>query len=808
MDQQLQLPMSSIPSKENGLPSTVPTPIIRALEDPIGHHIIPSRIQVSSSSQSSALIPFPSSSTTLMLPPPSRKLLPTTTIKEQINQNRITLTEDAYQKGLEHIIERDYYPSLSKLSNQLEWLQALETRDPQIIAYTKNKLLSIQQQQQEKKTSNYTDTSSSLSNIHTYNTNIQPEWGGSQRTTPSINGSRLQLVQDNHDHNNNTDQLSQLQHNHNLENDDDNISITSWSEGISSEPTKKRIRTTTLPPNHDDNESIISSVTTNLPTTNTNNPDIIESMSLINYQNAFTTEDNKHFLSNIEKKQDQQRRKQWWAHIPVTNQKKVLMIHDQSANRIIPEHKSMQEIIQDSQTSNNNNSNHHVRNSLFFLPSLNQSNEISKVQQPKYNIDLPLLIEDNKLQQQALKQYTKQRSIDDSILLDIDHQLRRYQQLEDDTHSTLTKPKSTTSSSSSDSIISNLESSTLYKGMDLIIPSINIYKSKLSIPNKNTINYQHTRLINDDNIDNLLSTNDNKSTIPSTLLSTSSSSSYVPASHNTYAEEYPYVSTPALVSGMNMTPIITWGEISGTPVMLDPPVIMSQQDTASLSSTASSSTTFATRAEDIAKEIGIDLKSSPSTLFTTTLSSQRQQQRDNAHEQLVDKIMDARKRRQEKAGVINIPTNNSITNSTTPLLTAGLTPNTVSLTKAHLRQAIAETQLLKSGTTPSLTSNTHQTTTPLFASSMTPSAWNLHNTNKQRGTSAESIISSRSSQYSSTSRQSTASSTAASMLRSLPPAARKMATSIAQNVIKTKGLDTQAGDLSGVFSNNNKKRPR
>lgn len=45
----------------------------------------------------------------------------------------VVLDEDMYTSSLEAIIERDYFPELPKMANQLEWLQAVNSGDPRAI---------------------------------------------------------------------------------------------------------------------------------------------------------------------------------------------------------------------------------------------------------------------------------------------------------------------------------------------------------------------------------------------------------------------------------------------------------------------------------------------------------------------------------------------------------------------------------------------------------------------------------------------------------------------------------------------------
>lgn len=59
-----------------------------------------------------------------MLPPPPR-LAPA--------KRKVVLEEDTYAQAIESIVERDFFPHLPKLQNQLEWLHAVQSGDPAAI---------------------------------------------------------------------------------------------------------------------------------------------------------------------------------------------------------------------------------------------------------------------------------------------------------------------------------------------------------------------------------------------------------------------------------------------------------------------------------------------------------------------------------------------------------------------------------------------------------------------------------------------------------------------------------------------------
>lgn len=59
-----------------------------------------------------------------MLPPLSRQ--------SKRKRERV-LDDDEWAEKLEAIIQRDYFPDIPKLENELEWLEAIRTKDPATI---------------------------------------------------------------------------------------------------------------------------------------------------------------------------------------------------------------------------------------------------------------------------------------------------------------------------------------------------------------------------------------------------------------------------------------------------------------------------------------------------------------------------------------------------------------------------------------------------------------------------------------------------------------------------------------------------
>jgi hypothetical protein len=99
--------------------ASAPTPSpLRRLADPIKLQVMPSSAKMSSSHTALSNMP----------PPPPKPHAP------------VRVEEDAYERSLGNIIQRDFYPDLPKLQQQLEWIQALESGDPYKVAEVESRI--------------------------------------------------------------------------------------------------------------------------------------------------------------------------------------------------------------------------------------------------------------------------------------------------------------------------------------------------------------------------------------------------------------------------------------------------------------------------------------------------------------------------------------------------------------------------------------------------------------------------------------------------------------------------------------------
>ncbi|ESW14498.1 hypothetical protein PHAVU_008G286200 [Phaseolus vulgaris] len=101
-------------------------------------------------------------------------------------KNPRVLDEDTYVEALEKIIERDYFPDISKLRDRLDWLEAIKTGDPVVIREAQLKIL--ERRAGASKVTNPNDTSRTISHTpgSTFVRNFTPldEFDGKPPQTP------------------------------------------------------------------------------------------------------------------------------------------------------------------------------------------------------------------------------------------------------------------------------------------------------------------------------------------------------------------------------------------------------------------------------------------------------------------------------------------------------------------------------------------------------------------------------------------------------------------------------------------------
>jgi len=112
---------------------------------------------------------------------------PTSSSSLSSAKNPRVLDEDTYVEALEKIIERDYFPDISKLRDRLDWLEAIKTGDPVVIREAQLKILERRAGASSKVT-NPNDTSRTASHTpgSTFVRNFTPldEFDGKPPQTP------------------------------------------------------------------------------------------------------------------------------------------------------------------------------------------------------------------------------------------------------------------------------------------------------------------------------------------------------------------------------------------------------------------------------------------------------------------------------------------------------------------------------------------------------------------------------------------------------------------------------------------------
>jgi len=268
-----------------------------------------------------------------------------------MNTKKLSLPSKAFEQVVESIIERDFFPDLTKLQKQLYWLEALDSGDTDRIAHARQ----------------YISTS-----IRKAETLV------SATPTPLLNvaSNEDKVLRDG-------DILSAGSKKRNRTIDDDSASLLSWSAELkeTNPISRRKIRRkmkrkeeeeegndTTLHDeifNHldvldseDNPTSVIDSITLkselvdeeNITTSATNCDKLLESLPLDAFLSAFESEDSKSFNKNLEKETGERMRRHWWAHAPVNSRRLQIMMAEGSSTRAAPTGNELLKLIGDSDT--------------------------------------------------------------------------------------------------------------------------------------------------------------------------------------------------------------------------------------------------------------------------------------------------------------------------------------------------------------------------------------------------------------------------------------------------------------------------
>jgi hypothetical protein len=812
----------------------------------------------------------------LMPPPPSRRPrdagAPSSSTSTSLPLP-LTLSEGAYTEGLAHIIERDFFPDLPRLQQQLRWLQALETRDPEAIAEARAALShSVRRVDRLVSAADPTPRRGPGASAAAP-TPSSNEWGGAG-SRAALNSGATPL----HDGVGGTAAAAGLRRHPSAsssssssasssaaaaaamrdgDDDDDGASLVSWSaeaegrEGPSFPKRRRGAGAGALPPAPDPAEGDGGGHQSSASSTSSADP--FARLPLDAFQTAFTSEDAASFAENFAKVSEERARRHWWAHLPVDDKRRLLMRADGHARRALPllllqgaataataaaasaadvrllgdQAAPARGALSDASTSAAQGVAqasapqswpHRPRNSLFFEPPrLENATSFPPTGAA------------------AAAQAAQAGSRPALPLLAGRHPA----------HSTVATPSTaiaTTTGGGNDSDGALLVS-VVHRRPD----------GGVAVPRE--IRHAGTRLRPADLQEAMnAATPDLRTPSGASVRGGPALPAAVAAGLGAAGQHgrggndgYEVVFTPVVLVGGSSSSaqpdVITWGEVSGTPLILDPDVAQAQaqaqidalDDTEALTAALALESPFVSRAAAAASAASAGPAGAipPVPGATGPFHIAPPPSREDVRDQMLEKAAEARRARAARAGVSTTTTTSVgssagaasvVSAAPTPLpgrTPAGLTPGATALTKAHLRHAIAEARSGLIGTAPggggalagagagAGGGGTTARRTPLFAASATPSALlpaAAHTSGSVVGGrgSGGSVVSAAS-RSSSVASASSSSSALTAALRGMTPAGRRLAAQVAAQVARESGVASAAGDLAGTMSSGRKR---
>lgn len=495
----------------DGYGGATPTPL-RMLADPIAYQVMPSRrgpVQQPGAQQtarrSRSAEARSKAERDAQLMPP-----PPARGGKRKRMQETVMDEDAYVDALGAVIQRDFFPDLPKLQAQLDVLEALESGDVARVTEANAAL-----QATLGRVDPFLATSQTPAAV------TGEEVGGSRAVHAAGGVTPLVHVQ--------------------RAGDDDAASVVSWSDGVR-DAKRQRIslpaRAPGPPAAGPFNRSDASAPAAADPA------HASDARGLDAFLTQHTSEDNASFATNFDAHTATRRRAHWWLYEPVDSAKLKLMLEDGHAGRAAPSAKLLQDvnvagvqrILDADRPASVRSWPHRPRNAMFFLPDLEASNAVSSVTAPQPNADLPNVPAG---QQLLLAGGDAPRLLTDAA--------RRAQ------GGGGAAPTSTALA---------VPTITAYGGMDLILPSGHRLKPDGGIVAPREIHHAATRLRGSQL--KALVTGEQATAVVEAVAAKAAADA-APGSQGGYA----YVATPQLEPGIDMTPLMTWGDVAGTPLILD-----------------------------------------------------------------------------------------------------------------------------------------------------------------------------------------------------------------------------------------------
>jgi hypothetical protein len=253
---------------------------------------------------------------------------------------KLSLPSKDFEDAVGAIIERDFYPDLPLLRQQLHWLEAINSGDADRIALARQHVSTSIRRAESLVGASASPTPLILNNCGGADVEQSEKVSSSKISSSS---SRRRRRGEEREEKEGRDQLvnASLKRRRNKSVDDDSSSLVSWTAGIQRENQvgqfDKSLQRVDDPSSVIDSSIAINSRIHYHDDEITNPSDaLLDSLPLNGFLNTFESEDSTSFSLNMNKETGERMRSHWWAHAPVDSRKWQIMMTEGSSSRAAP----------------------------------------------------------------------------------------------------------------------------------------------------------------------------------------------------------------------------------------------------------------------------------------------------------------------------------------------------------------------------------------------------------------------------------------------------------------------------------------
>jgi hypothetical protein len=253
---------------------------------------------------------------------------------------KLSLPSKDFEDAVGAIIERDFYPDLPLLRQQLHWLEAINSGDADRIALARQHVSTSIRRAESLVGASAAPTTLIPNNCG--GADVE-ESGKVSSSSSSSSSSRRRRRGEEGEEKEVRDRVgnASLKRRKNKSVDDDTSSLVSWTAGIQRENQvgqfDKSLQRVDYPTSVIDSSIAINSRIHHHDDEITNPSDaLLDSLPLNGFLNTFESEDSTSFSLNMNKETGERMRSHWWAHAPVDSRKWQIMMTEGSSSRAAP----------------------------------------------------------------------------------------------------------------------------------------------------------------------------------------------------------------------------------------------------------------------------------------------------------------------------------------------------------------------------------------------------------------------------------------------------------------------------------------